>query len=101
MSDYNICEDLRDVLHIAQEDRDKWKERALALAKLLGISECDIDREVANQKQLHPLIQELMHCSKDIVRDNADVDIKATHDFYRELNNKYRDAIDIKEINND
>ena len=36
-------EDVETALHIAQMDRDKWKERAIKLAKALGIRDCDID----------------------------------------------------------
>lgn len=37
-------EDLKDALHIAQTDRDKWVARAKKLAKILGIRDCDIDQ---------------------------------------------------------
>ena len=36
-------EDTETALHIAQVDRDKWKARAIKLAKVLGIKDCDID----------------------------------------------------------
>lgn len=38
------CEDIKDALHIAQTDRDKWKARAKKLAKIIGIRDCDIDQ---------------------------------------------------------
>lgn len=38
------CEDIKDALHIAQTDRDKWKARAEKLAKIIGIRDCDIDQ---------------------------------------------------------
>ena len=38
------CEDIKDALHIAQTDRDKWAKRAKNLAKIVGIRDCDIDR---------------------------------------------------------
>lgn len=36
-------EDTETALHIAQVDRDKWKARAIKLAEILGIRDCDID----------------------------------------------------------
>ena len=36
-------EDTETALHIAQVDGNKWKARALKLAKILGIRDCDID----------------------------------------------------------
>lgn len=36
-------EDTETALHIAQVERDKWKARAIKLAKFLGIRDCDID----------------------------------------------------------
>ena len=42
-------EDLRDALHIAQTERDKWKERAAKLAAILGIRDCDIDNYEVNR----------------------------------------------------
>lgn len=36
-------EDLQDALHIAQVERDKWKARAVKLANILVIRDCDID----------------------------------------------------------
>ena len=38
------CEDIKDALHIAQVDRDKWANRAKKLAKIIGIRDCDIDQ---------------------------------------------------------
>ena len=36
-------EDTEIALHIAQVDCEKWKARAIKLAKALGIRDCDID----------------------------------------------------------
>ena len=36
-------EDTEIALHIAQVDCEKWKARAIKLAKFLGIRDCDID----------------------------------------------------------
>ncbi len=43
-------EDLQDALHIAQIERDKWKERAIKLANALGIRSCDIDSYEENKE---------------------------------------------------
>lgn len=53
MTDKERLEDLQNALHIAQTDRDKWKTRALGLAKILEIKDCDIEKylqEVENGK---------------------------------------------------
>lgn len=39
----NNYKDLQDALHIAQVERDKWKARAIKLANILDIRDCDID----------------------------------------------------------
>lgn len=44
MTDKERLEDLQDALRIAQTDRDKWKTRALGLAKILKIKDCDIEK---------------------------------------------------------
>lgn len=36
-------EDTETALHIAQVDGGKWKARAIKLAEILGIRDCDID----------------------------------------------------------
>ena len=43
MTTQEKLEDAETALHIAQVDRDKWKTRAIKLAKFLGIRDCDID----------------------------------------------------------
>lgn len=44
MTREETCEDIKDALHIAQTDRDKWAARAKKLAKIIGIRDCDIDQ---------------------------------------------------------
>ena len=43
-------EDLQDALRIAQTERDKWKARAIKLAAILGIRDCDIDNYEENKE---------------------------------------------------
>ena len=57
-------EDTEIALHIAQVERDKWKARALKLAKVLGIRDCDIDDfKMAEHGDLKDVSQLVYDCS--------------------------------------